>query len=229
VSASTNVRPVLFIGSSAEGLTVARAVQSLLDHDADVIVWTDGVFDVGGTTLGSLVAKAAEVDFAVMVVNPDDTANVREKSRNITRDNVIFELGLFSGGIGRERTFMVHDRTKPLDLPTDLLGVTPATYQPHASGNFESALGAACNQIRRAMLRLGPRKARLAERLDEATASVETSSARIDRLVELLARSRAVELDIIATQFGRQIEPAKLADIRRDLLDLVREVEQTSP
>jgi predicted nucleotide-binding protein len=46
---------------------------------------------------------------------------------------VIFELGLFSGGIGRERTFMAHDRTKPLDLPTDLLGVTPATYQPHAS------------------------------------------------------------------------------------------------
>jgi hypothetical protein len=79
------------------------------------------------------------------------------------------------------------------------------------------------------MLRLGPRKARLAERLDEATVSVETSSARIDRLVELLARSRAVELDIIATQFGPLIEPAKLADMRRDLLDLVREVEQTSP
>jgi predicted nucleotide-binding protein len=83
VSTSTDIRPVLFIGSSAECLTVARAVQSLLDHDADVEVWTDGIFDIGGTVLGSLVAKATEVDFAVMVVNSDDTASVRGQSRNI--------------------------------------------------------------------------------------------------------------------------------------------------
>lgn len=192
-------------------------------------VWTDGVFGVGGTTLGSLVGQASEVDFAVMVVNSVDTANVRGQTRNIARDNVIFELGLFSGGIGRERTFMVYDRTSPLDLPTDLLGVTPATYQPHASGNLEPALGAACNQIRHAMLRLGPRESRLAKRLGEATTSVETSSARVDRLVELLARSRAVELDIIASQFSGLIAPTKLADMRRDLLDLMSEVKARDP
>ncbi|HWI01714.1 MAG TPA: TIR domain-containing protein, partial [Propionibacteriaceae bacterium] len=84
---------------------MARAVQSDLDHDADVCV-DRCVFGVGGTTLGSLVGQASEVDFAVMVVNSVDTANVRGQTRNIARDNVIFELGLFSGGIGRERTFM---------------------------------------------------------------------------------------------------------------------------
>lgn len=39
-------------------------------------------------------------------------------------------------------------------------------------------------------------------------------------LVQLLARSRKVELDIIAAQFGPFIAPDKLAQIRQDVKDL---------
>jgi hypothetical protein len=39
-------------------------------------------------------------------------------------------------------------------------------------------------------------------------------------LVQLLARSRKVELDIISAQFGALIEPHKLEQMRRDLKDL---------
>lgn len=150
-------RPTLFIGSSSEGLHVARALQALLDRDCEAVVWTHGVFELGTVTLESLVSIASKADFAVIVVNPDDTANVRGESRNVARDNVIFELGLFTGRIGRERSFMVYDRTQVLHLPTDLLGVTSATYAPHASGDWESALGAASTVIRKAFERLGPR------------------------------------------------------------------------
>lgn len=155
---SQTARPTLFIGSSSEGLPVARALQALLDHDCEAVVWTQGVFELGTVTIESLTSIAANTDFAVIVVNPDDTANVRGESRNIARDNVIFELGLFTGRIGRERSFMVYDRTKTLHLPTDLLGVTPATYEPHARGDLESALGAASTVIRKAFTRLGTRQ-----------------------------------------------------------------------
>ena len=45
------------------------------------------------------------------------------------RDNLIWEHGLFSGKNGRDRTFIVMPRdVSNLKLPTDWLGVTPATY-----------------------------------------------------------------------------------------------------
>ena len=39
-------------------------------------------------------------------------------------------------------------------------------------------------------------------------------------LVRLLARSRKVELDVIAGQFGPMIDPARLAQMRKDLEEL---------
>ena len=37
-------RPLMFIGSSTEGLSVARALQAELEHDVDAKVWDQGVF-----------------------------------------------------------------------------------------------------------------------------------------------------------------------------------------
>lgn len=43
-----------------------------------------------------------------------------------------------------------------LHLPSDLLGLTPATFIPdRQDGNLVAALGPACSRIRRAMARLG--------------------------------------------------------------------------
>jgi hypothetical protein len=44
-----------------------------------------------------------------------------------------------------------------LHLPSDLAGVTPATYDPdRQDGNLNAALGPACNQIRKAIQKAGP-------------------------------------------------------------------------
>ncbi|MEL6896231.1 MAG: TIR domain-containing protein, partial [Planctomycetota bacterium] len=153
----TNLRPSVFIGSSAEGLAVAQAIQVNLDHACEVVLWSQGVFGLGGGTLESLVATLDTFDFAVLVVTPDDMVTSREKEQNAPRDNVLLELGMFIGGLGRERTFFVFDRTADLKLPSDLAGVTAATYQPHADGNLQAALGAATTQIQNAINAAGRR------------------------------------------------------------------------
>lgn len=143
--------PKVFIGSSLEGLEVAEAIQVGLDHDAECTIWTQGVFGLGSTTLDALLKRAKHCDWAVLVLTPDDLVNKRDKNGRIPRDNVVFELGLFMGALGRERTFMVYNRDTPMELPSDLAGVTPATYKNHSDNNVTAALGAVCTKLKTAI------------------------------------------------------------------------------
>jgi hypothetical protein len=210
----------MFIGSSSEGLGIAKAVQVLLDHACEVELWSQGTFGLTQGTLESLVLALTRFDFAVLVLTPDDLTVSRGAERQVARDNVIFELGLFIGALGRDRTFLLYDRSRPVGLPSDLAGITPATFEPHASGNLEAALGAACTRIENAVSRLGLRDAKRVQELSEATLSVQSASVQMESLVRLLARSRKVELDVIASQFGLMIDPVRLAQMRKDLEDL---------
>jgi predicted nucleotide-binding protein len=213
-------RPTMFIGSSSEGLKVAEHVQLLMERDCEAEIWSQGVFGLSQGTLESLILALERFDFAVLVLTADDLVVSRGATRPAARDNVIFELGLFIGALGRQRTFMVYDRTAPPQLPSDLHAITAAEYSPHASGNLEAALGPACRRIKNEVSRLGRRDSRRAQQLSAATTSVEEASARIDELLRLLARSRKVELDIISAQFGMFIDPTKLAEMQRDLVEL---------
>jgi predicted nucleotide-binding protein len=65
-------RPALFVGSSAEGLRIAQAVQVLLEDACEVTLWTQGVFGLGHGTLESLVMAIPDFDFAVLVLTADD-------------------------------------------------------------------------------------------------------------------------------------------------------------
>jgi CRP/FNR family transcriptional regulator, cyclic AMP receptor protein len=46
----------------------------------------------------------------------------------VPRDNLILELGLFIGAIGRQRAIMIYPKRPKVKLPTDSLGVTPISY-----------------------------------------------------------------------------------------------------
>ena len=152
-----NARPTVFIGSSAEGLSVAEAIQQNLDRVAECVPWSQGVFGLMGGTLETLVAQVETFDFAILVLTDDDLVSVRGTTEPCARDNVLFEFGLFVGAIGRERTFGVFDRTSKLRIPSDLAGVTLASFQPHSSGNAQASLGATCTEIKAIIDSLGPR------------------------------------------------------------------------
>jgi predicted nucleotide-binding protein len=151
-------KPRLFIGSSVEGLKFAEALQVNLEFAAEVTVWYQGVFGLSLGTLEALVAEASGFDFAVLVLTPDDVSTQRDKTGNGPRDNVLFELGLFMGALGRERTFIVRPRDVDMQMPSDLAGVTCATFEPNRQdGNVQAAVGAPSTKVKDAISRLGRR------------------------------------------------------------------------
>jgi len=150
-----NPRPVVFIGSSKESLYPAREIQSLLSHD-DLIPrpWTDG-FRPSATSIENLERELAGADFAILVLAADDVVESRDASQNAPRDNVIWEHGLFTGGLGRSRVFIVKPRGVDLKLPSDWGGITILDYDTNGSpDDLPSWLGAAVHGIRKEINRL---------------------------------------------------------------------------
>jgi hypothetical protein len=150
-------RASLFIGSSSEGLGVAQKIRSQLKSDAEITIWHEGVFGLGEGTLEGLVDAVSMFDFAILILTPDDLTKSRGRSLQSPRDNVLFECGLFMGRLGRHRTFIVYDSDAPIKLPSDLAGVTVATYRGNRrDNNVLAAVGEACDPIRDAIYKLGP-------------------------------------------------------------------------
>ncbi len=145
-------RPSLFIGSSTEGLDFARAARACLESDAEVTLWNEGVFALGQTFIEGLTEAVSRFDFALLVLTPDDLVQSRAAESIGPRDNVLFELGLFMGRLGRERTFILHRAEPGLRLPSDLAGLSTAQYHwPRADGNHRAAVAAACDRMRGAI------------------------------------------------------------------------------
>jgi predicted nucleotide-binding protein len=142
-------RPPVFIGSSVEGLKVAYAIQQNIEHEFEPTVWSQGIFELSGLTIDSLIKQLSNFEYAIFVFSPDDVVKIRHHESSVVRDNVIFEFGLFIGALGRDRVFFVTPRSSSdLHLPTDLLGVTPGKYDDQRrDGNLNAALGPFCSQI----------------------------------------------------------------------------------
>jgi hypothetical protein len=139
----------VFVGSSVESLESANAIQANLEHKFDVTVWQQGIFSIGGYPLDDLLTALQDFDFGVFVFSPDDSVTSRKRTQPAVRDNVIFELGLFIGRLGRTRSFVVapkDEKNLNLRLPSDLSGWGIVRYDGK-NKNLQSALGSACSQI----------------------------------------------------------------------------------
>ena len=186
------MRPRVFIGSSGEALDVSYAVQEELTRDFEVTVWNQDVFRLSHDALDSLLHALDSSDTGVFILRPDDVTESRGESRFTVRDNVIFELGMFIGRLGRDRTFMLLPTTPEIRLPSDLAGIITAHYdtdrfdrQPRA------AVGPACTQIRQAVRAIQPRM--IAE--PRSRARLDRAMSRMSKDLELLIADHDVTPD----------------------------------
>jgi hypothetical protein len=148
MSESAKRRPNIFVASSTEALPVARAVKQNFDREADVDIWSENIFKANRSYLDTLLNRASYYDFGIAVFTPDDEAVIRERPVRVTRDNVIFEFGLFLGRIGPNRTFLIVQ--EGVEMFSDWNGIAIVEFRPRE--NLVAAVGAACDRIREEMV-----------------------------------------------------------------------------
>lgn len=144
-----NVRPQVFIICASESMDVAQTIQMQFAHEnADFTIWSDQVFRASQYPLDSLKKALEESDFAIAIASPEDLVNVRGSSAKQPRDNVLVELGMAIGKLGRERSMLLVPHDEKVKLPSDFKGLTPITYREGPIGKLAGLLGPTCQQIR---------------------------------------------------------------------------------
>jgi predicted nucleotide-binding protein len=141
-------RPKIFIGSSVEGINIARKIQAELSSDFEVVIWNQGIFDkLGLSFLEILEETVACYDYGIFIFTADDKIYSRGEAKTIARDNVIFELGMFVGKLTRRRAFLVYPLNSDIHILSDFTGITKAGYDATTS-SLQAALGPVCDRIR---------------------------------------------------------------------------------
>ena len=94
-----------------------------------------------GRTIIEKFDEEADVDFAVVLLSPDDLARGKNEQteRPRARQNVIFELGYFLGRIGRENVACIYRFAAGFEIPSDYSGVTYTEFDKKGAWKYELA------------------------------------------------------------------------------------------
>lgn len=173
------MRARVFVGSSGEALEICRAIQAELSDSFDVTIWNQDVISLSFATLDSLLDRLDSSDAGIFVLRPDDFTSSRGVVSPTVRDNVLLELGMFLGRLGRNRTFMLVPDSPGLRLPSDLEGITTARYDSSRfdRGDERAALGPACRQVRHSIRSVAVR-----------TPTEPNSHARLERAMRRMSK-----------------------------------------
>jgi len=169
-------KPRLFVASASESKKYVEAMQRVLGKDLTVTPWYEGVFGTSESYLESLVNALDKADFAAFFLTADDYAHVRNHEVTIARDNVVFELGLFMGRLGRNKCFAV---TLPAadghHVPSDLAGISVLTIDTNAEDD-DAAVSLACATIKKD---IESRRSDFLDRVETALSPMLAASARL--------------------------------------------------
>jgi len=140
------IKRKLFIGSSSEEIKLAEVAKSILENDFDVTIWNENVWDasifkINQNFLSDLLKASLKYDFGILIGTNDDKIIYRGKEVLQPRDNVLFELGLFTGRLGTSKCAFLID--KEIKLLSDFTGLTLAHFDKTDLTSFKSAV----NQI----------------------------------------------------------------------------------
>jgi predicted nucleotide-binding protein len=90
-----------------------------------------------GRTIVEKFEAHAEVDFAVVLLTPDDVGGPKGGTQQPrARQNVILELGYFIGELGRKNVCAI--KLGDLEIPSDIIGVVWTPFD--AQGAWKTAL-----------------------------------------------------------------------------------------
>lgn len=202
-------KPRVFIGSSSEGESIAHAIEEHLVQETEPVLWTSDVFLPSSTNIESLENTLDTVEFSVLVVTPDDIRTKRDSVSRVPRDNVIFELGLFMGKLGRSRTFIVTDDIT-IQLPTDLLGMTLVSFDSRRSdSNVKAAVSPAASKILRVIKRTPRRHPIIGLTSNQSTLFDEDQF--LHAIVSWPGRSKSITICYPHTIWAWKLFPALLA------------------
>ena len=81
---------------------------------------------------------------------------MKNKKDLTVRDNVLFELGLFIGRLGKTRCYILMPDNTEFHFPTDLIGMTPGKYETaRTDNNLQAATGSVSHKIQEAIIKFG--------------------------------------------------------------------------
>ena len=109
----------VFLAYSSKARATANDIEKFLsNHGISVLDW-EIHFASGSTILDELLVASKNCLGAIMLLTKDDNL-LGEENYAAPRDNVIFEMGLFMEGKGRERVLVV--REEGAKMPADIGG-----------------------------------------------------------------------------------------------------------
>ena len=136
----TDLKPKIFIGSSGDGLAIAEQVRNNLSSIGDCIVWKDtDVWEPNRSTFDNLLRMAGYFDFGVFVATKDDLTLTKGLLVEEPRDNVILEMSLFLGALGRNKAFLLVE--EGVKLPSDFNGI----YMERFGKSDSASVARACS------------------------------------------------------------------------------------
>jgi hypothetical protein len=143
----------IFIGSSSENIKIAEAVQHNLHYSDELlpICWNQGVFKISNYPLEDLFRQLHLSAFGIFILADDDKTYIRRKKYATVRDNVLFEMGLFMGALGKDRTcfFVPRNNAIKFRIPSDLEGLNYAKYDSSLlNQNIAAMVAPGCTEIK---------------------------------------------------------------------------------
>ncbi|MBI3200084.1 MAG: nucleotide-binding protein [Myxococcales bacterium] len=222
-------KPLVFLGSSSEGIKVAEVIESHLSRDFEMKRWDRGLFVPGHYALESLEEAARQCKFAVIVGTADDVLTKRRKTSRTIRDNLIFEFGLFYGVFGRKRTILVTPKRVALGLPTDLDGLTRATYTkypgPPTTKKWLESLQAVSNEVTMALLKEVSAERTASARRAKGDRMNRRRQAAL-RLYRAVTTLRDIFIDVPTKALGAAGNKVKFDKVKADASAKVRKLEE---
>jgi hypothetical protein len=137
----TDLKPKIFIGSSKAGYSIAEKVKNNMANIGDCFLWQDpNVWEPNRSTFENLLKMVSYFDFGVFVATSDDLTLSNDKIVIEPRDNVILEVALFLGAMGRDKSFLLVE--EGIKLPTDFNGI----YMPRFDKSNDKSIKDACDE-----------------------------------------------------------------------------------